>query len=253
MRRVVILLFVCLLPLAAARADLATAPFQPAGQMCGPAIAAAEQAGGIPAQLMAAIGRVESGRADPASGRVHPWPWTINADGQGSYYDTKAQAIAAVRALQARGVRSIDVGCMQVNLMHHPDAFPTLEAAFDPATNARYAAKFLNELHAQGGDWPRAVALYHSATPDLGAAYQRSVMAVWPEERRLAGGVPTLALNAPPRPAILPPSGGAVLRSGFPVTAVRGGAAMGRDLAAYRAAPILFAIRPPRDTTRNPG
>ena len=90
----------------------------------------------------ASAGRHQPGRerpARPADRRVHPWPWTINAEGQGLFYDTKAQAVAAVRALQARGVRSIDVGCMQVNLMHHPDAFPTLEQAFDPQTNAAYA------------------------------------------------------------------------------------------------------------------
>jgi len=253
MRRLVILLCLCLPPIMAARAEPTAAPLEPPGQMCRAAIAAAEQAGGIPAQLMAAIGRVESGRIDPATGRMQPWPWTINADGQGRYFDTRAQAIAAVRALQARGVRSIDVGCMQVNLMHHPDAFASLDAAFDPATNAAYAAKFLNELHAQGGDWSRAVGLYHSATPDLGAAYQRSVMAVWPEERRLAGGVPALALNAPPHPVLLPPGGGAIARGSLPMIAPRGNAVMGRDLAAYRATPILSAVRPPHDIPRNPG
>ena len=65
----------------------------------------------------------------------------MNAEGQGFYYDTKVEAVAAVRAMQARGIRSIDVGCMQVNLMFHPDAFVSLDEAFDPMANARYAAK----------------------------------------------------------------------------------------------------------------
>ena len=215
------------------------------GLMCRPAIAAAEKAAAIPPQLMAAIGRVESGRLDPASGRMQPWPWTINAEGQGSYYDTKAQAIAAVRALQARGVRSIDIGCMQVNLMHHPTAFASLEEAFDPAANAAYAARLLNQLRAQGGDWPHATALYHSATPDLAAAYQRSVMAVWPEERRLAGGNPLLDQNGPPRLAGLRPEAGGPLGIGIPATLPHGAVQSGRGLAAYRAAPILLANRPP--------
>ena len=89
--------------------------------------------------------------------------------------------------MQARGIQSIDVGCMQVNLMHHPDAFPSLDMAFDPQANAAYAARFLKELYAQTGDWTKATALYHSATPELGAEYQRKVLAVWPEESRLAG------------------------------------------------------------------
>src|SRR5262245_49336068 len=76
------------------------------GLLCRSAVAAAETSHGIPAHLLAAINRVESGRRDPVSGATHPWPWTANAEGQGFYYDTKAQAVAAVRAMQARGVRS---------------------------------------------------------------------------------------------------------------------------------------------------
>jgi hypothetical protein len=58
---------------------------------------------------------------------MRPWPWAIDADGVGQFFATKAQAVAAVAALQAQGVHSIDVGCMQVNLMHHPDAFTSLD------------------------------------------------------------------------------------------------------------------------------
>src|ERR1700722_5971008 len=104
------------------------------GLLCRSAVAAAERQSGIPAQLLAAISRVESGRRDPGTGAVHPWPWAVNAEGEGFLYDSKAEAIAAVRAMQARGIRSIDVGCGQINLMYHPDAFPSLEAAFDPQT-----------------------------------------------------------------------------------------------------------------------
>jgi len=122
------------------------------GMLCRSAVAAAERGSGIPAHLLAAIARVESGRRDPGSGTVHPWPWSVNAEGQGFFYETKAQAVAAVRAMQSRGVQSIDVGCAQINLMHHPDAFPSLEVAFDPVANTRYAARFLKELFAQTGD-----------------------------------------------------------------------------------------------------
>ncbi len=139
----------------------------------------------VPEQLLAAIGRVETGRLDAQSNTWYPWPWTINTGGEGRYFDTKPQAIAAVRALQAHGVTSIDVGCMQVNLMHHPNAFPSLEQAFDPQANALYAARFLTQLFVQTNDWKQAAALYHSATPQLGADYRRRVLAAWPEEARL--------------------------------------------------------------------
>ncbi len=35
---------------------------------------------------------------------------------------------------------------------------------FDPVANARYAARFLAELHAEFGDWSQAVGAYHSRT-----------------------------------------------------------------------------------------
>ena len=131
--------------------------------------------------------RVESGRRDPVTGDWHPWPWTLDVEGEGAFYETKAQAVAAVQAAQARGVRSIDVGCAQINLLHHPNAFASLDIALDPQANANYAAQFLKELYGQSGDWNKAAAAYHSATPEIGAEYQRKVLAVWPEETRLAG------------------------------------------------------------------
>jgi len=74
-------------------------------------------------------------------------------------------AIATVRALQASGVRSIDVGCMQVNLMYHPSAFASLDEAFDPGANAQYAARFLNALYRASGSWVQATAAYPAALP----------------------------------------------------------------------------------------
>jgi len=219
-------------------------PDQTPGLLCRQAISAAAHAHDVPPSLMAAVGRVESGRRDPASGVWHPWPWTVDADRQGAFFDTKAQAIAAVRALQARGVRSIDVGCMQVNLMHHPHAFASLDQAFDPAMNADYAARFLVELRGQTGSWPQATALYHSATPALAAAYEQKVMAAWPAEERLAGDSPPTALArnwggpfaaGPLLPPVRRNAGLRVVPQALP------GAALppGRALNAYRAAPII--------------
>jgi hypothetical protein len=215
------------------------------GTRCRPAIAAAEQASAIPPQLLAAIGRVESGRRDPASGVMAPWPWTINAEGQGSFFDTKAQVIAAVQALQARGVQSIDVGCMQVNVMHHPNAFANLDQAFDRTANAAYAARFLNDLHTQTNDWPRASGMYHSATPELAAPYAAKVASVWTEERHLAGGAAPMPAAWPGAPGGLPQIAGGGFHGGVPATVAHGAAPIGRDLAAYRAMPVRFAAHGP--------
>ena len=146
---------------------------------CGAAVAAAERAYANAPGLLAAIATVESGRFDRRAGVRLAWPWTVTAEGVGTYYPGKSDAIAAVRLLQARGVQSIDVGCLQVNLLYHPTAFRDLDQAFDPAANALYAARFLSGLHARLGTWPAAAAGYHSLTPALGAQYRQLVAAVW--------------------------------------------------------------------------
>jgi hypothetical protein len=235
MRRILPALLLLLLPLPASAEP---------GRLCRAAIQAAERAAGIPAQLLMAIGRVESGRRDPETGAFHPWPWTINAEGRGHFFPTKAAAIAAVQALQARGVRSIDVGCMQVNLRHHPDAFPTLDAAFDPATNARYAARFLTELNASRNDWQRSASAYHSQTPEFAEPYRARVMAAWAQEQ--ARPHPPVALAAAPPAAAAAGGGGARLSNGAERVALPPGAsAEGRGLAAYRSLPVPIAGRPP--------
>jgi hypothetical protein len=147
--------------------------------LCEAAVTSAEFAGHLPPRLLHAISLTESGRADARTGAIRPWPWTINAEGEGQFFRTQQEAVAAVKALQARGVRSVDVGCTQVNLMYHPDAFMSLEDAFNPRSNAAYAARFLNALYADGRDWARAIAAYHSETPALGDAYRVLVLARW--------------------------------------------------------------------------
>lgn len=154
-------------------------PVQPTTSDCIAAIASAERSADIPSGLLQAIGQVESGRASPTDGTVQPWPWTIDVGGTGYFFATEMEAVAAAAAWQGRGIASIDVGCLQVNLAYHPTAFASLENAFDPVTNAAYAAAFLRQLFTQTGSWPAAVAAYHSQTRQVGAAYQSKVLAVW--------------------------------------------------------------------------
>jgi hypothetical protein len=146
---------------------------------CAAAGAEAEHRVQLPPGLLLAIGRVESGRRDPASGRIIAWPWTINAGGVGQSFDDRASAAAMTQSLLAKGVASIDVGCFQINLAAHPDAFRTLADAFDPPSNAEYAAQFLMALRGRTGSWEGAVAAYHSATPEIGIPYRDLVLAAW--------------------------------------------------------------------------
>ncbi len=210
---------------------------------CRAAIAQAERAQAIPHGLLQAIGIVETGRRVLGYVRAQPWPWSVDFDGRGAFFASKAAAIQAVRAARARGMRSIDVGCLQVNLLHHPHAFLSLEQAFDPAANAAYAARFLRALFGQSHEWGQAAAAYHSQTPVLAGPYRARVMQAWAGLGGPADTVtpvpmlfgspfaaPTpLALTAPP------------VRGGYRIlrAAPTGGVAPpGRGLAAYRARPI---------------
>lgn len=145
-----------------------------------------EQKFGIPANLLRAISINESGRWNTSVRRALPWPWTINSEGKGYYFKTKAEAIAKVRALQRSGVASIDVGCMQVNLYYHPDAFRDLNQAFDPKYNIAYAAYFLRQHYDNKRSWDQAVANYHSMDVNRNTPYLSKVRTIWHKERALA-------------------------------------------------------------------
>ena len=156
-----------------------------AGDLCQQAISGVLPGAHPPLSLISAIGRVESGRVDAHDGNLKAWPWSVNAEGRGYVFQTKSEAVAAVLAMQAHNIASIDVGCMQVNLMYHPTAFASLDDAFDPTVNVRYAVKFLNQLYSETKDWNLAAAYYHSKTPDLALSYQQKVLAQLPGAARV--------------------------------------------------------------------
>ena len=189
---------------------------------------------------------------------------------------TKGEAIAFARQLQERGVRSFDVGCMQVNLIYHPDAFQDLEEAFDPAANAHYAVKFLGQLKAKSGTWETASAWYHSANPEHGTPYRGMVVSAMAVEAKnpteyasLSGaggalgrtggdGAVSAMRSMPTGPGtvvyltgggggrILPPSYASFANGGIPampqgtVQASSGMGVSGRGLDAYRMQPVAI-------------
>ena len=184
-----------------ARPAATTSPAQTGA--CASAIGNAAIRHGVPLDLMLAIGQVESGLN----------PWVINAAGQGIRFDSLGEAVQGVQQLRGRGVTSIDVGCMQVNLHWHPDAFQSLSEAFVPSTNADYAARFLRTLFRDTGSWETAMTRYHSGDP---MRQRRYGCAVRGELARLRGDtapacdvtgpqVQTAASVFAPGAAVLPP------------------------------------------------
>jgi hypothetical protein len=167
---------------------------EPAPDTCLAAVHQAEALYSLPPGMLSAIGAVESGRFNPATQRVEPWPWTVQAENHSVYFETKAQAVQWVRDALARGVTSIDTGCMQINLSYHPAAFRSLDEAFDPGHNADYAARFLLRLFSATRDWRKAIGYYHSQTETLATPYEQRVEAVM-SRRPLP-----LAVAKPPKP-----------------------------------------------------
>lgn len=130
----------------------------------------------IKEHLLTTISSVETGRWNEKRQQRLAWPWTVNAQGKGSFFKTKAEAVREVKRLQAAGVKSIDVGCMQINLAYHPKAFKNVEEAFDPKKNVEYGAKFLKNLYSnKGNDWIKAAMAYHSSVPRKALRYKQKL------------------------------------------------------------------------------
>lgn len=193
----VILLSSVLTPLAA---GAAAAP-DPSG-LCDRAAARAAQTSGVPVDILLAISRVETGRRK--GGALSPWPWTINADGKGAFYDSKAEAVTAATAHLTDGTGTFDVGCFQLNIRWHGNSFATLDDMFDPDQNASYAANFLTSLYQETGSWADAVAAYHSRTPDLAQSYLNQVKAVLHDGTGDAAPAPPVQQPVPVRENTFP-------------------------------------------------
>lgn len=149
--------------------------------LCDQASESAAQTSAAPLEVLQAITRVETGRR--LDGETVPWPWTVNFAGKGYWFETEIQAFDFAKALLAKGEDNFDLGCFQVNQHWHGDKFSSLAEALSPETNAIIAAKFLQSLYEDAGDWGTAVAAYHSKTKTYGQSYLAKVEAVLQNRR----------------------------------------------------------------------
>jgi hypothetical protein len=186
--------------LAAAAPAHATGAGEPAdpSALCEAAIVRGAHRGGVPVEVLHAVALTETGRKQ--DGRMRAWPWAINREGKGFWFDSRDEALAFAKASLAQGRVSFDVGCVQINYRWHGHAFPSIEAMFDPEWTATYAAQFLRTLYEERGSWSAAAGAYHSLSPELAATYRQRF------DRLLAGLDPAalpdaetlLAATAPP-------------------------------------------------------
>ncbi len=138
----------------------------------------AEKKHQIPSDILHSISLQESGRRHEKLDKIIPWPWSVNVEGKGYYFNSKNAAASFIKQQMLFGKKSIDVGCMQINLYHHPNAFASVSEALDPKSNIEYGAQFLREKYEQFGSWKKAIANYHSANNKLGLSYRNSVLKI---------------------------------------------------------------------------
>lgn len=158
-----------------------------------------EKKEGIQKNLLSAISLVETGRYRKEYPTGVAWPWTVRTAEKGMYFDTKEAAIAYVRQLRENGEDSIDVGCMQINLKFHPDAFKDLDEAFDPAKNIAYAVTFLKRNYKETRSWGAAATQYHSKNAEKAMKYEDLLLGAW--NRLSKHGNPAEKAGAVPAPA----------------------------------------------------
>ncbi len=125
---------------------------------------------GVPLAVMRAITLTETGTR--IEGQYRPWPWTVNMEGKGIWFNAPDEALAYVNKHFTRGARSFDVGCFQINYRWHGKAFSSVEDMFDPRKNALYAAQFLRSLYQETGSWSKSAGAYHSRTPKFANRYR---------------------------------------------------------------------------------
>lgn len=125
----------------------------------------------IPLGVLYAVGMTESG------GKKGLQPLAMNIAGKPYVASSLADALSRFEKEQARGVKLIDLGCMQINHHYHGGRFASVAEMFDPHKNVQYAARFLNELRARHDTWTMAVARYH-AGPNNNPAQKQYVCLV---------------------------------------------------------------------------
>ena len=124
---------------------------------------------GVPVSVLKAISLNETGRK--REGSFRPWPWTVNMEGAGHWFDSFPEARSYVEQEFQRGARSFDIGCFQINYKWHGKEFASIDEMFDPLANGLYAARFLTDLYNEMGSWTKAAGAFHSRTPEYATKY----------------------------------------------------------------------------------
>lgn len=115
----------------------------------------------IPTVILYAVALAESGHKIKDGG-YKPWPWTLNVAGVPRRYPTRKAAYNGLIHFLQQGVKSIDIGIMQINWRYHHNKLGTPWHALEPIHNTRTGARILNNEYKKTGEWKQTIGRYHS-------------------------------------------------------------------------------------------
>jgi len=113
---------------------------------------------GVPSDILYAVSLVESGRW--VEGKKTPWPWTLNIEGTGHYFENREEMFETVMTA-ITDKRSVDIGLMQTNWHWKYDQLGSPWKATEPIFNIKTGCQIIKRLYDKHGDWWIAVGKYH--------------------------------------------------------------------------------------------
>jgi hypothetical protein len=115
-------------------------------------------------------------------GRVQPWPWTLNIDGQGYYYASYQLALLAAIKAHRNGASKLGIGFGQIEWKYHKGRFDeNIAAALNPRNNIKAVCQILVEAWGSKRvkTWEDAIAYYHRPVlDDIARKYAEKVLAL---------------------------------------------------------------------------
>ncbi|MEE9493606.1 MAG: hypothetical protein V3W04_09555 [Gammaproteobacteria bacterium] len=114
----------------------------------------------VPGGLLYALARAESGKSTHQS--FEPWPWTLNIEGQGHYYENRDTMFDALMQAITQG-RQVDIGLTQLNWHWKYDRLISPWQATDPVFNLKTACNIVREHYDNAPEkgWFHATGKYH--------------------------------------------------------------------------------------------
>ncbi|WP_427551863.1 transglycosylase SLT domain-containing protein (plasmid) [Methylomonas sp. MS20] len=94
---------------------------------------------------------------------ISPWPLAINSAGKSMLPQTHAEALQSLEQELDKGIRSIDIGLMQVNIKWHGHRVRDIRSLFDANVNLRIGADILAEaIRSEPSDRALGLGRYHA-------------------------------------------------------------------------------------------